>query len=38
MKLEFSIDFRLRTAKKPETRAKRIARILSMLENETRFH
>jgi len=31
----FSIYYRLHSAKKPETRAKRIAKILSMLENET---
>ena len=30
----FSIYYRLQTAKKPETRVKRMAEILSMLENE----
>jgi uncharacterized protein YdeI (YjbR/CyaY-like superfamily) len=34
----FSIYYRLQSAKKPETRVKRMAQILSMLENETKFH
>ena len=34
----FSIYYRLQSAKKPETRAKRMAQILSMLEKETKFH
>lgn len=34
----FSIYYRLHSAKKPETRAKRMAQILSMLGNETRLH
>ncbi len=34
----FAIYYRLHSAKKPETRAKRMAQILSMLENETKFH
>jgi uncharacterized protein YdeI (YjbR/CyaY-like superfamily) len=33
----FSIYYRLQSAKKPETRAKRMAQILSMLDNETRL-
>jgi len=34
----FSIYYRLHSAKRPETRAKRMAQILSMLENETTLH
>lgn len=34
----FAIYYQLQSAKKPETRAKRMARILSMLENETKLH
>ncbi len=34
----FAIYYRLHSAKKPETRAKRMAQILSMLENETKLH
>ena len=34
----FAIYYRLHSAKKPETRAKRMAQILSMLEKETRLH
>jgi uncharacterized protein YdeI (YjbR/CyaY-like superfamily) len=34
----FSIYYRLHSAKRPETRAKRMAQILSMLENETKLH
>lgn len=33
----FSIYYRLQSAKKPETRAKRMAQILSMLEKETKL-
>jgi len=33
----FSIYYRLHSAKKPETRAKRMAQILSMLEKETKL-
>ena len=33
----FSIYYRLHTAKKPQTRAKRMAQILSMLEKETKL-
>lgn len=33
----FSIYYRLHSAKKPETRARRMAQILSMLENETKL-
>jgi len=34
----FSIAFRLQTAKKEETRLKRIAKIIEMLEREEKFH
>jgi uncharacterized protein YdeI (YjbR/CyaY-like superfamily) len=34
----FSIAFRLQTAKKEETRQKRIAKIIEMLEREEKFH
>jgi len=34
----FSIAFRLQTAKKEETRQKRIAKIIEMLESEKKFH
>jgi uncharacterized protein YdeI (YjbR/CyaY-like superfamily) len=34
----FSIYYRLHSAKKPETRAKRMAEILAMLEKETKLH
>jgi uncharacterized protein YdeI (YjbR/CyaY-like superfamily) len=34
----FSITFRLQTAKKEETRQKRIAKIIEMLEREEKFH
>jgi len=34
----FSIAFRLQTAKKEETRQKRIAKIIGMLEREEKFH
>ena len=34
----FSIVFRLQTAKKEETRQKRIAKIIEMLEREEKFH
>src|SRR5262249_20041772 len=34
----FAIYYRLHTAKKPETRAKRMAQILSMLAKETKLH
>ncbi len=34
----FSIYYRLHSAKKPETRAKRMAQILSMLQSETELH
>ena len=34
----FAIYYRLHTAKKPETRAKRMAQILSLLEQETKLH
>ena len=34
----FAIYYRLHTAKKPETRAKRMAQILSMLDNEIKLH
>nr|WP_201759186.1 YdeI/OmpD-associated family protein [Acidisarcina polymorpha] len=34
----FSIYYRLHSAKKPETRAKRMTQILSMLDNETKLH
>lgn len=34
----FSIYYRLHSAKKPETRAKRMAQILHMLDNETKLH
>lgn len=34
----YAIYYRLQTAKKPQTRAKRLADILSMLEDERRFH
>ena len=34
----FSIYYRLHTAKKPETRAKRMAAILAQLDREERFH
>ena len=33
----FSIYYRLHTAKKPETRAKRMAQILSLLDNQTKL-
>lgn len=33
----FSIYYRLHSAKKPETRAKRMAQILSMLEKQTKL-
>lgn len=33
----FSIYYRLHSAKKPETRAKRMVQILHMLENETKL-
>jgi uncharacterized protein YdeI (YjbR/CyaY-like superfamily) len=34
----FSIYYRLQSAKKPETRARRMAEILSMLEKELKLH
>jgi uncharacterized protein YdeI (YjbR/CyaY-like superfamily) len=34
----FSIYYRLHSAKKPQTRAKRMAQILSLLEKETKLH
>lgn len=34
----FSIYYRLQSAKRPETRAKRMAQILSLLEKETKLH
>lgn len=34
----FAIYYRLHSARKPETRARRMAQILSMLEKETRLH
>ena len=34
----YAIYYRLHTAKKPETRAKRMALILEMLQKETKFH
>jgi len=35
---KFAINFRLQTAKKPETRAKRLLEILAMLKEERKFH
>lgn len=35
---KFAINFRLQTAKKPETRAKRLYDILAMLKEERKFH
>ncbi len=35
---KFAINFRLQTAKKPETRAKRLLDILTMLKEERKFH
>jgi uncharacterized protein YdeI (YjbR/CyaY-like superfamily) len=34
----FSIAFRLQTAKKEETKQKRITKIIAMLEREEKFH
>lgn len=34
----YSIGFRLQTAKKPETRAKRMEQILNMMKNGEKFH
>lgn len=34
----FAIAFRLQTARKPETREKRMAKILEMMENGEKFH
>jgi uncharacterized protein YdeI (YjbR/CyaY-like superfamily) len=34
----FAIYYRLHTAKRPETRARRMAQILSMLEKQTKLH
>ena len=34
----YAIYYRLHTARKPETRAKRMAQLLSMLDNETKLH
>lgn len=35
---KFAINFRLQTAKKPETRAKRLQEILKMLKEGKKFH
>jgi uncharacterized protein YdeI (YjbR/CyaY-like superfamily) len=35
---KYAIGYRLQTAKRPETREKRMKEILSMLENEKKFH
>jgi uncharacterized protein YdeI (YjbR/CyaY-like superfamily) len=35
---KFAINFRLQTAKKPETKTKRLLEIIAMLKDERKFH
>ncbi len=35
---KFAINFRLQTAKKPETRAKRMNEIIQMIKEKKKFH